>query len=76
LADGTARLSFFIPGPGSGEGEGIFDWAVREGLKILLMNRRTLSLEDIFVHLTAGEASSSGGAPSAEDKDETEAANE
>jgi ABC-2 type transport system ATP-binding protein len=60
LADGTVRLSFFIPG--GGEGEGIFDWAVREGLKILLMNRRSLSLEDIFVHLTAGEALSAGEA--------------
>jgi ABC-2 type transport system ATP-binding protein len=47
------RLSFFIPG--GGEGEMIFDWAVREGFKILLMNRRSLSLEDIFVHLTGAE---------------------
>ncbi|MDR1899479.1 MAG: ATP-binding cassette domain-containing protein [Treponema sp.] len=36
-------------------GERIFDWAVAEGLKILGMNRRKLSLEDIFVKLT-GEA--------------------
>jgi ABC-2 type transport system ATP-binding protein len=56
--DGTSRLSFLIPGapPSSGfEGEGIFDWAVREGLKILQMNRRSLSLEDIFVQLTKNE---------------------
>jgi ABC-2 type transport system ATP-binding protein len=58
--DGAARLSFFIPGAlvsaSSGrEGEEIFDWAVREDLKILQMNRRSLSLEDIFVQLTSGE---------------------
>jgi ABC-2 type transport system ATP-binding protein len=57
--DGMARLSFFVPG--GGEGEEIFDWAVREGLKILLMNRRSLSLEDIFVQLTSGGASGEGG---------------
>jgi ABC-2 type transport system ATP-binding protein len=56
--DGTVHLSFFVPaaqnlsGPA---GEGIFDWAVREGLKILMMNRRSLSLEDIFVQLTIGD---------------------
>jgi ABC-2 type transport system ATP-binding protein len=76
MADGTVRLSFFIPGAGGGEGEGIFDWAVREGLKILLMNRRSLSLEDIFVHLTIGEALSAGEPPSAGDKDGMEAVNE
>ncbi|MDR3147246.1 MAG: ATP-binding cassette domain-containing protein [Treponema sp.] len=53
--DGTARLSFFVPGARGGEGERIFDWAVREGLKILSMDRRSLSLEDIFVHVTSGE---------------------
>jgi ABC-2 type transport system ATP-binding protein len=55
LGDGTVRLSLFVPGARGGEGEGIFDWAVREGFKILMMNRRSLSLEDIFVHLTSGE---------------------
>jgi ABC-2 type transport system ATP-binding protein len=55
LGDGTVRLSFFVPGAKGGEGEDIFDWAVREGFKILMMNRRSLSLEDIFVHLTSGE---------------------
>jgi ABC-2 type transport system ATP-binding protein len=54
MGDGTVRLSFFVSAA-KDTGEGIFDWAVREGLKILLMNRRSLSLEDIFVHLTAGE---------------------
>jgi ABC-2 type transport system ATP-binding protein len=33
-------------------GERIFDWAVAQGLKILRMNRKRLSLEDIFVKLT------------------------
>ncbi|MDR0669986.1 MAG: ATP-binding cassette domain-containing protein [Treponema sp.] len=63
--DGTARLSFFVPGAGGAEGEEIFDWAVREGFKILMMNRRSLSLEDIFVHLTAGEDLSIGDDPAA-----------
>ncbi|MDR0731037.1 MAG: ATP-binding cassette domain-containing protein [Treponema sp.] len=61
LEDGTARLSFFVPGAAGDEGEAIFDWAVREGFKILMMNRRSLSLEDIFVHLTAGEELSADG---------------
>ncbi|MDR2376159.1 MAG: ATP-binding cassette domain-containing protein [Treponema sp.] len=58
--DGTARLSFFVPGARGVEGEAIFDWAVREGFKILMMNRRSLSLEDIFVHLTCGEEIAAG----------------
>lgn len=32
--------------------EKIFDWAVASGLKILSMNKKKLSLEDIFVKLT------------------------
>jgi ABC-2 type transport system ATP-binding protein len=40
------------------EGERIFDWAVAEGLKILEMNRKRLSLEDIFVKLTNEEEGS------------------
>jgi ABC-2 type transport system ATP-binding protein len=58
--DGAVRLSFFVPGAKGGEGEEIFDWAVREGFKILMMNRRSFSLEDIFVHLTAGQDPASG----------------
>ncbi|MDR2181829.1 MAG: ATP-binding cassette domain-containing protein, partial [Treponema sp.] len=54
--DGLYDVSFFFsaasPAPG---GEEIFDWAVREDLKILGMNRRKLSLEDIFVKLTGDE---------------------
>ena len=63
LADGTVGLSFFVPaGDSAGTvegipfGERIFDWAVAEGLKILSMNRKKLSIEDIFVSLTAEEA--------------------
>ncbi|MDR2922213.1 MAG: hypothetical protein LBU85_02580 [Treponema sp.] len=36
----------------------IFDWAVSGGLKIIGMNRKKISLEDIFVSLTSYEASS------------------
>jgi len=39
------------------DGELIFDWAVSRGYKIIGMNRKKLSLEDIFVKLT----SESGG---------------
>jgi ABC-2 type transport system ATP-binding protein len=54
--DGAVRLSFFIPS-GAVDGERIFDWAIASGLKILGMNRKKLSLEDIFVKLTAEERS-------------------
>jgi ABC-2 type transport system ATP-binding protein len=53
--DGLYRLSFFLPSDASGGkdmGEKIFDWAVAEGLKIIGMKCRKLSLEDIFVKLT------------------------
>jgi len=36
-------------------GERIFDWAVSNGFKILEMNRKKLSIEDIFVKLTSSE---------------------
>jgi ABC-2 type transport system ATP-binding protein len=64
LEDGTVRLSFFVS---AGEednapaGEKIFDWAVANGLKILGMSRKKLSLEDIFVKLTAEEKTGGGG---------------
>jgi ABC-2 type transport system ATP-binding protein len=73
--DGVVAASFFIPGRGDQDrdGERIFDWAVAGGLKILGMNRKKLSLEDIFVKLTSehpagGEgqgrpAAKEGGAP-------------
>jgi hypothetical protein len=65
--DGTVKLSFFVPemtaagnapsgeGIGLPAGERIFDWAVANNLKILGMSRKKLSLEDIFVSLTAEE---------------------
>jgi ABC-2 type transport system ATP-binding protein len=55
--EGLVGASFFIPGRSDGgrDGERIFDWAVAEGLKILGMTRKKLSLEDIFVKLTSEE---------------------
>jgi ABC-2 type transport system ATP-binding protein len=54
--DGLFEMSFFLPPERNGEnGERIFDWAVAEGLKILSMNRRKFSLEDIFVRLTESQ---------------------
>ncbi|MDR2767687.1 MAG: ATP-binding cassette domain-containing protein [Treponema sp.] len=54
--DGLCGVSFFLSaGSGGPGGEEIFDWAVGEDLKILGMNRRKLSLEDIFVKLTGDE---------------------
>jgi ABC-2 type transport system ATP-binding protein len=54
--DGTLGLTFFIGGAEDrpqGDGERIFDWALASGYKILGMNRKKLSLEDIFVKLTS-----------------------
>jgi ABC-2 type transport system ATP-binding protein len=56
--DGISEVSLFLPDP---DGERIFDWAVAENLKILGMNRRRLSLEDIFVKLTRDEEVSETG---------------
>jgi ABC-2 type transport system ATP-binding protein len=56
--DGTVTANFFVPDSGSPSfiaGENIFDWAVAHNLKILGMNRKKLSIEDIFVKLTGGE---------------------
>ncbi|MDR0323729.1 MAG: ATP-binding cassette domain-containing protein [Treponema sp.] len=46
--------SFFIPAHNGDKqaGERIFDWAVNQNMKILEMNRKKLSIEDIFVKLT------------------------
>ncbi|GHV94058.1 multidrug ABC transporter ATP-binding protein [Spirochaetia bacterium] len=53
---GTVHLNFFVPaGNDVADGEKIFDWAIAGGLKILGMTRKKLSLEDIFVKLTAEE---------------------
>jgi ABC-2 type transport system ATP-binding protein len=56
--DGTVKAGFFLGNSGAeggNPGEGIFDWAVSQGLKILMMNRKKFSLEDIFVKLTSEE---------------------
>jgi ABC-2 type transport system ATP-binding protein len=59
LENGQVGLSFFVPaaspqeGANNPTGENIFDWAVSGGLKIIGMNRKKLSLEDIFVKLTS-----------------------
>ena len=69
--NGTVLTSFFIPAAASADvrgidtgdanaGEKIFDWAVASGLKILGMNCRKLSIEDIFVKLTSDENKSTG----------------
>jgi len=58
--DGLIRAGFFIPSGegGANSGERIFDWAVNSNLKILEMNRKKLSIEDIFVKLTGDEKKS------------------
>ena len=52
--DGVTGLSFELLDSGdySMDGEQIFDWAISQGYKIIGMNRKKLSLEDIFVKLT------------------------
>jgi ABC-2 type transport system ATP-binding protein len=56
-ADGCVNASFFVPAQQNelNSGERIFDWAVAQNLKILSMNRKKLSIEDIFVKLTSDE---------------------
>jgi ABC-2 type transport system ATP-binding protein len=51
---GFFSAGFFIPADESAPntGERIFDWAVNSGIKILEMNRKKPSIEDIFVKLT------------------------
>ncbi|MDR2784465.1 MAG: ATP-binding cassette domain-containing protein [Treponema sp.] len=67
--NGTVRVSFFLGGNSGGgiraenaAGEAIFDWAVSQGFKILMMNRKKLSLEDIFVKLTSDTEGSGAAA--------------
>jgi ABC-2 type transport system ATP-binding protein len=50
---GIVDTAFFVPSIDASLGEKIFDWAVGSGLKILSMNQKKLSLEDIFVKLTS-----------------------
>ena len=54
LGGGTVSLSIAGDGPGNTQidGEMIFDWAVAGHIKILSMNKKTMSIEDIFVKLT------------------------
>ena len=53
--DGITFLSFELKGSSddSKDGELIFDWAVSQGYKIIGINQKKLSLEDIFVRLTS-----------------------
>jgi len=58
---GFIMAKFFIPSQDeTNTGEKIFDWAVTQNLKILEMNRKKLSIEDIFVKLTSDEKKSQG----------------
>jgi len=54
-ADGAAFAAELAMGPSAAiePGEAIFDWAVGHGLKLLELERRRLSLEEIFVKLTS-----------------------
>lgn len=51
---GFIKTSFFVQADANA-GERIFDWAVTNNLKILEMNRKKLSIEDIFVKLTSDD---------------------
>ena len=60
LGDGIVQLDFSVEGSGTDsayslDGELIFDWAIKQGFKIIGMSRKKLSLEDIFVKLTSEE---------------------
>jgi ABC-2 type transport system ATP-binding protein len=50
----AAEISMPPSSPGSADvGETVFDWAVARGFKLLELERRRLSLEEIFVKLTS-----------------------
>jgi len=54
-APGIWAAEIVMPPAGSGAleaGEAVFDWAVAGGLKLIELERRRLSLEEIFVKLT------------------------
>jgi len=62
LENEVVKLGFFVPTNNAADtssfiptGEMIFDWAVSGGMKIIGMNRKKISLEDIFVSLTSEE---------------------
>jgi ABC-2 type transport system ATP-binding protein len=66
LENNIVKIGFFVPASNAADsgayihtGEMLFDWVVSGGLKIIGMNRKKISLEDIFVSLTSDEASSS-----------------
>ncbi|MHC6203479.1 ABC transporter ATP-binding protein [Breznakiellaceae bacterium SP9] len=61
-SDGSVKLNLTFPISHSNEGELLFDWAVAQGLKILSMRQRKLSVEDIFVKLTGDAESQKEGA--------------
>jgi ABC-2 type transport system ATP-binding protein len=63
MDNGVAKIGFYMPMKNAADtnafiptGEMIFDWAVSNGMKIIGMNRKKISLEDIFVSLTSEEA--------------------
>ena len=60
--NGNVLANFFVPAEQSetDAGERIFDWAVSQNLKILGMNRKRLSIEDIFVKLTGDVQAADG----------------
>ncbi|MDR2541980.1 MAG: ATP-binding cassette domain-containing protein [Treponema sp.] len=63
--NGLVLANFFMPSltgitEAENSGEQIFDWAVNSGLKILQMNRKKLSIEEIFVKLTRESTVESG----------------
>jgi len=60
---GLVSARFFAPSEeNANSGERIFDWAVNSGFKILEMNRKKISIEDIFVKLTGENKQDSKGA--------------
>jgi len=66
MDNNVAKIGFFMPTANAADsssfiptGEMIFDWAVSNGMKIIGMNRKKISLEDIFVSLTSDEHGSS-----------------
>jgi len=60
MDDSLIKIGFFSPVSNAADsvsfiptGEALFDWAVENGFRIISMNRKKLSLEDIFVKLTS-----------------------
>jgi ABC-2 type transport system ATP-binding protein len=55
-------------GRGDGGGEVVFDWAVANDLKLLSLQQKRYSLEDVFLQLTAAEESANREAASTGDE--------